>query len=301
MTSPQTFLRKPRRLVATLAVGLTLTGCATAKVTEESLMRARPAPSLSSLAVAAVAPEYTLEHHRISTPDGAKLAGTLLRRPGARHTILYFGGNQYRSGVFGAQTLQAFAPLGVNLMIVDHRGYGASEGRPTARTIESDGVAAYDYLIGLPVVESSAVVVHGQSLGSFAAGYVAANRPTAAVVLESSATTADAWAALQVPVVARGFVKVRLDEALRGRGNLPTMKAIAEPLLILVGQQDSSTPPRFSSALYQASPLRPGRKRLVVVPGAGHNDVMAHGETISAYREFLDELGPPQVRQTAEP
>jgi hypothetical protein len=38
-----------------------------------------------------------------------------------------------------------------------------------------------------------------------------------------------------------------------------------------------------------------------VVPGAGHNDVMAHGETISAYREFLDELGPPQVRQTAEP
>jgi fermentation-respiration switch protein FrsA (DUF1100 family) len=254
-------------------------------------MRARPAPGLSSAAAAKVAPEYALEHHQIATPDGVKLAGTLLRRPGAHQTILYFGGNEYRSGVFGPRTLRDLAPLGANLMIIDHRGYGTSGGRPTAQTIESDGVAAFDYLAGLPGIGSSAIVVHGQSLGSFVAGYVAANRPAAAVVLESSATTADAWATLQVPAAARAFVKVQLDETLRGRGNLPKMGAITEPLLILVGQQDSSTPPSFSKALYRASPLPAGKKRLVVVPGAGHNDVLAHSQAISAYREFLAGIG----------
>jgi pimeloyl-ACP methyl ester carboxylesterase len=246
--------------------------------------------------VAAAAPEYTLEHHQIATPDGVKLAGTLLRRPGAAHTILYFGGNEYRSGVFGAQTLKVLAPLGADLMIVDHRGYGASEGLPTAKTIETDGVAAYDHLAGLPGMASRPIVVHGQSLGSFIAGYVAANRPTAGVVLESSMTSADDWAASQVPWIARPFVSVRLDETLRGRGNLARMAAIDEPLLILAGEQDRSTPPRFSEALHRASPLGPGMKRLVIVPGAGHNNVLTHREAMAAYRTFLDRLGTAPLR-----
>jgi fermentation-respiration switch protein FrsA (DUF1100 family) len=259
-------------------------------------MRPRPAPALSAAAVAAVAPDYTLEHHEIMTPDGVQLAGTLFRRPGAQHTILYFGGNQYRSGVFGAATLRALAPLDANLMIVDHRGYGASQGEPTAQTIETDGVVAYDYLARLPGMTPSAIVVHGQSLGSFVAGYVAANRETAGVVLESSATTADAWAALQVPSAARAFVRLRLEESLRGRGNLAKMESIAEPLLILVGQQDRTTPPSFSQALYRASSLGPEMKRLVIVPRAGHSDVLAQSEAIDAYRKFLGRIGRPPAR-----
>ncbi|HYJ30536.1 MAG TPA: hypothetical protein VEW25_09375, partial [Allosphingosinicella sp.] len=134
------------------------------------------------------------------------------------------------------------------------------------------------------------VVLHGQSLGSFIAGHVAAERPAGAVVLESSATTTEDWADANLRGMARLFVRVEIDEALRGRGNLANMARIEEPLLILAGERDRTTPPRLSRALYAASPLPAGRKALFVVPGAGHNDVMLHTDTIAAYRALLAQV-----------
>ena len=271
------------RLLLTALLALPLASCAM-HVTESQFLRPVPGGTLSQEAVAAVAPAYTVTRHSIAAPDGAKLHAVHLRQPGARGTVLYFGGNGYTSGRFGAWTAGFFAPLGVDVMIVDHRGYGPSEGTPTALKIEADGLAAFDYVAALPGVGAQRIVLHGQSLGSFIAGHVAANRPAAGVVLESSVTTTEDWVAAQ----ASGMpVKVTIDEALKGRGNLAKMGAIEEPLLILVGGKDNTTPPRFAEALYNASPLPPGAKTLKVVAGAGHNDVLDKTETRAAYAGFL--------------
>jgi pimeloyl-ACP methyl ester carboxylesterase len=169
-------------------------------------------------------------------------------------------------------------------MIVDHRGYGLSEGRPSAATFESDAVVAFDYLAGQG---DRNIVVHGQSLGSFAAGHVAANRPAAGVVLESSVTTTEDWAKVLMPSLARPFVRVEIAESLRGRGNLANVRLIEEPLLLLVGAKDETTPPHLSRSLYEASPLPPQRKRLAVIARAGHDNVLEQAEAAAAYREFL--------------
>jgi pimeloyl-ACP methyl ester carboxylesterase len=87
--------------------------------------------------------------------------------------------------------------------------------------------------------------------------------------------------------VARTFVRARVDPALQGRGNRRNMPAIEERVLLLVGSEDRTTPPRLSQALYAASPLPPARKILVVVPGADHTDVIEHQQAIAAYRRFL--------------
>ena len=68
------------------------------------------------------------------------------------------------------------------------------------------------------------------------------------------------------------------------------MAVIDEPLLVLVGRDDRTTPPSLSEALYVASPLPEGRKRLAIIDGAGHNDVMLSPQTIAAYAEFLRRL-----------
>ena len=65
------------------------------------------------------------------------------------------------------------------------------------------------------------------------------------------------------------------------------MVRIEEPVLLLVGSEDRTTPPRLSEALYAASPLPPARKTLAVVPGADHTDVLEHQQAIAAYRRFL--------------
>ena len=145
----------------------------------------------------------------------------------------------------------------------------------------------------LAVFDHAAVLTGGdpaewccrQSLGSFMAGHVAAERKTAAVVLESSATTAQAWGEAGVPGALRGVVRVRVAETLREEGNLAKVKRLDEPLLLLVGARDGTTPPRLSRDLYAAAPEP---KRLHVSPGAGHNDVMEQAD-VCGVPAFLEE------------
>jgi len=277
-------MRTPKFVLSCIAALMlaapTLSACA-AQLTEERLLRPVAGGTLSQDSVRRVVPTYTVTEHSIVAPDGARLHAVLLRQPGARGTVLYFGGNAYSMERFGAATAAEFAPLGVDLMLVDHRGYGLSQGRATVGSLETDGAAAFDYLAGLPGIDRAHIIVHGQSLGSFTAGYVAAHRDTAGVVLESSVTSTEDWVgAVMGP-------SVTIAPSLRGRGNLRHMAAITEPLLLLVGEADRQTPARLSQGLFTASTLPPSRKLLSIIPGANHNDVMLHPGAIDAYRSFL--------------
>lgn len=135
-----------------------------------------------------------------------------------------------------------------------------------------------------PLAFTSRIVVHGHSLGSFVAGHVGAQRSTAGVVLASSVTTTEDWIKSRKGMMP---VSVSVSEQLRGQGNLRNVRAIDEPLLILVGAKDKVTPPRLSKALYAASPLRAGLKSLHIVHDATHTDVMRQPATLALYRQFL--------------
>jgi uncharacterized protein len=274
-------------LLAPLAA---LAAACTAHVGEESLLHPIAGGGIDAAALAQAAPAYAMSEHWIPAADGARLSAVLLRQPGARATILYFGGNGYTMERFGASTAGLFVGAGVNLMIVDHRGYGRSEGRPSQANMETDGLAAFDYLARVDGIDADRIIVHGHSLGSFIAGRVAAERPAGGVVLESSATTAEDWVDARHRGLARALVRVEIDETLRGRGNLPNMARIEEPLLILVGRGDRTTPPSLSEALYAASPLPEGRKTLAIIDGADHNNVLLNPAARRAYAALLDRV-----------
>ena len=277
-----------RSLAAALLASVALSGCIRVSLSETDVYLPQPGASAPPAKLAVGGVEYAVEPQTIISADGTRLAGALLRRPGAVRTVLYFGGNLFTMQANAAEVAQVLAPLGVNIMVLDYRGYGASGSGPLKMDpILGDALAAFDHLASRPGMDPSRIVVHGHSLGSFMAGHVAANRPTAGVVLESSATTAEAYARHQVPFLARPFVRLDIAESLRRQGNLQQMPRIDEPLLLLVGSADRPMPPRFSRELFQASTLPPERKRLLVVPGAGHNDVLHHASAIAAYREFL--------------
>jgi alpha-beta hydrolase superfamily lysophospholipase len=267
------------------ALFLLTAGC-TARIDERSLVHSVKAGALDPAALAKAAPRFTAEQHWIERPDGVRLHAVMLRQPGAKATILYFGGNGYAIGHYGAWTANTFMPLGANVMIVDHRGYGLSTGAASITTGEEDALAAHDYLRQLT---PQPILVHGHSMGSFMAGHVAAHRDTAAAILESSATTTEEWVASRTGGITGKLVRVRIDPALKGRGNAANVTRIAEPLLIVVGGKDRTTPPVLSQRLYEASPLPTGRKQLVVVPQANHNNVMIAKTVHAAYARLLAE------------
>jgi uncharacterized protein len=272
-----------KKLWLAVALLLVASGC-TARIDESSLIHPVKAGALDPASLTGTAARYTAEQHWIERPNAVRLHAVLLRQPGATATILYFGGNGYAIGRHGAWTASVFAPLGADVMIVDHRGYGLSTGTPTIAAGEADGLAAFDYLAR---VRGGPILVHGHSLGSFIAGHVAAQRDTAAAILESSATTTEEWVASRTGGVTGNVIKVRIDDALKGRGNAQNVSRIEEALLILVGGKDKTTPPILSQRLYEASRLPADRKTLVLVPEAGHSNVMEGRVAHAAYARLL--------------
>ncbi|HZG10085.1 MAG TPA: alpha/beta hydrolase [Allosphingosinicella sp.] len=271
---------------AVAALLLATSGCAMV-IDERSVVRPVAGGALDPAALTGNAARYTAEQHWIERPDGARLHAVLLRQPGARATILYFGGNGYTIGAFGPWTASAFGPLGADLMIVDHRGYGLSTGIAGIAGAEEDGLAAFDHL---QRVRGGPILVHGHSMGSFIAGRVGAHREAAAVILESSATTTEEWIASRTGGIMRALLRFEVDPKLRGRGNAENIGRIEEPLLIVAGGKDKTTPPILSQRLYDRSPLAAGRKRIVLVPQAGHNNVMIAKTVHAAYGALLAQV-----------
>jgi len=86
-------------------------------------------------------------------------------------TVLYLHGNTgtrahfLRTSFYSALT----ARLGANVLSVDYRGYGDSEGKPTVQGVSRDARTAWDYLISQGAKPSD-IVILGHSLGTAIAG-----------------------------------------------------------------------------------------------------------------------------------
>ena len=289
------------RLVFSIA--LLASGCVTYVVGPDHVLHPRrdadgAGLALDPIAVAEAVPGTTLESFPVRAADGTALYGLRARHlqlADTRLTVLYFGGNGFRISRFGMKKLVPLLQTGADVVLVDHRGHGRSDGTASVEALKADALAVFDAVAA--EVGAAHVVVHGHSLGSFLASHVGAHRQLGGVVLENSATTTEAYAASRYDFypILRPFVRLRVGDELRGEGSLAPVREIDEPLLVLAGALDARIPAWMSEELYAASPLAPGRKRLAVFEEAGHNRVPFHRDFPHVYRSFLalvgDEVG----------
>jgi len=266
---------KLMRLLPLVLSVLGLAGC-TFNVKESNLVFGGAAPGPDIAQVREANAGYRIEEERIRTGDGEDLFSLRFIREDAVATVLYFGGNGYTISRQAGRTSGVYRDLPVNLVLVDHRGYGGSSGSASLAALMSDAVELHDAVRADPVLGSVPLVVHGHSLGSFMAGRLAEQRTLDGLVLESTVTTAEAWTAhlrSQQRWWIRALVwKVTPAENLRGLGNAGPVSGLDRPVLLVVGEDDEVTPPRFSRELYEAAPVPDDRKQLLVVPGRGHAD-----------------------------
>ena len=118
------------------------------------------------------------------------------------------------------------------------------------------------------------------------AGAVAQQRKIDALILESSATTAEEW--VQGFVDASLFIRRGVVEgSLQGKGNLAVMATLDEPVLFVVGDKDQTTRSAMSTKLFEAAKVPATMKELLIVPGAGHNNASADPRFSGAFLRLI--------------
>ncbi|MFN4290394.1 MAG: alpha/beta hydrolase [Permianibacter sp.] len=275
------------RLLLAASVLFSASACTTITVSEKELLM--PDKAVTSRNIDSIAAGYQLRELTLSGKDGTRLYGQLLQHPQAKQTVLFFGGNNFRIQQHGRTVLEGYSKLGVNLVLVDHRGYGNSEGEPSIETLFSDGLATFDRI--RQELPAQPLIVHGFSLGSFIAGHVGKHRPVDALILEGSATNAEDWAAAITPWFAKPFITVKIESKLQAINNKDNLTDFRAPLLIVVGENDNQTPPSLSEKLY-AEATQARYRELQIVPDLNHNLAVKTTSFAEAFTTLQKQLSP---------
>jgi fermentation-respiration switch protein FrsA (DUF1100 family) len=181
-------------------------------------------------------------------------------------TVLYCHGNKKSIEEYWNR-VELFYQMGLRCLIFDYRGFGMSEGEPTASGLYADGRAALRFVQDSLNVDSTQLVLYGFSLGNvvsidLAAGSVNPYR----LIAESPFANAEALlrnsTLLDIP---GGFV---IDDNLN---NAERIRSIRTPLLLLHGDADDFI--QWSSNGRIVYENAPQPKELELVHGANHTDI----------------------------
>jgi pimeloyl-ACP methyl ester carboxylesterase len=208
----------------------------------------------------------------LDAADGTRLHARKIEPAAGAPLVVYFGGNAEEVS-WMLDEARRRAP-GVGWLLVDYRGYGASEGSPSEKALVADALRWFDHLGA-----HERIYVFGRSLGSGVAVQLAAARPVAGVILVTPFDSLVDVGQRHYPFLpVRWMLRHPFDSAARAPG-------IAAPLLCLVAARDEIIPPAHARRLFDAWK---GAKRWVELDGAGHNSTDGAPTFWPAIREFLE-------------
>jgi pimeloyl-ACP methyl ester carboxylesterase len=224
------------------------------------------------------------ERFELLAEAGVHLRGWLLRGSGQGPAplLIYFGGNAEEV----SWVLPELARIpGHAALVVNYRGYGQSEGRPSEKALYHDALAIYDRAVQRQDIDAHRVVVMGRSLGTGVATYLASQRPVAGVVLISAYDSLISVAQAAYPFLPVWLLlKHRFESVVRA-------PSIHVPLLAIAAAQDTLIPPERSRRLAQAWG---GPAKFELLEARDHNNVHGHPLYWGMIVEFLHSTEAPR-------
>lgn len=267
------------KFIGYITLVLLLFSCTTIPIREKDAFDAKRTVTVDDLRREGV----SLQEITFSSDDTVQLKAWYLSHEDARGTVLYLGGNGFLLAI-SEDILSAIYSQGMNVFAFDYRGYGRSSGKPSVQGLKNDVHAAYVYLTGHLHVSPDRLVIHGHSLGTVFALWLANQVDAAGVVLESPITDARDLTNRLVPTFLKPFVRFDIEETLLQDSNLEQITRLQKPLLIVTGMDDPITPKDMAETLYQRATVKD--KNLIIIDKGGHNDLPRSG----IYRQALSEF-----------
>ena len=179
----------------------------------------------------------------ITTEDDVALnAWTLFAEKPNGRWLIYFHGQGANISHYLSLTAQ-WVERGYNVLMVDYRGYGSSEGTPSEAGLYLDAQGSYAYLLERDIQPNN-IVIYGFSLGSGVAVDLASKVEVGALVVEAGYTSlVDVVRSLYSPILT-GFVTNRFESTAK-------IAQVAAPTAFIHATDDRVIPERQGRILFE--------------------------------------------------
>lgn len=219
--------------------------------------------------------------------EGISIGGLCFLKDPNLPTILMFHGNGEISFDY-FNFYPSFHEIGVNLAVIDYRGYGFSSGEPFFTSLITDAMPIYDNFRLWMIEEGlkNSLFVMGRSLGSVCASEIGAKDPPdlRGIFFESG------FASLYNMMTRLfGISGPEITpENLAKWSNDTRMAQIRKPVLIIHGSHDFIIPSSQAQLIQEALP-EDIETKLIIIRGAGHNDILLHEDIyFPPLKEFIE-------------
>jgi fermentation-respiration switch protein FrsA (DUF1100 family) len=185
----------------------------------------------------------------VRTSDGIEVNAWFVKNPLAvtsktkLATIIFAHGN---AGTMGERLIKIkfLHDFGVHVLAFDYRGYARSSGTPSERGVYLDAKAVFDYLSKRQDVDPAKIIAYGSSLGGAVMIDLAVKRDVAALIVESSFTSAAAIAKRLYPFLPAFMMSIKFDSVSK-------IKKVKVSKLILHSPRDRVIPYEMGKELFQ--------------------------------------------------
>lgn len=243
------------------------------------------------------------EEEFVKTEDGINLHTWLLLQPNSENTptLIYFHGNAGNMGFLLKNAALMFAIAKVNILLMDYRGYGRSDGIPSESGINLDADAVLKYCIKHPRLTNSKMVLFGRSLGGAVAISLAQRYPSlvAGVIVENTFLSVGDMVDVLMPFlkhIRRFVLKMNWDSHIK-------IADLKMPIMFIAGDSDELVPPIQMRTLYNLAVCCTHREYFSV-RGGTHNDTFEvagidYYHRLRAFiKEFVERTGHSAVGNT---
>lgn len=203
----------------------------------------------------------TYENIEVVTSDKVRLHGWYLPAKSSKQVVLFFHGNGGNISHRG-DSLKIFHELGLNVLIIDYRGYGLSEGKLSEPGLYMDANAAWKYLVDQRGYTPNDIIIFGRSLGGNVATQLASQVQPRALIVESVFSSVRDMADMMMPLISR-LIYLRYDfnaEAI--------IKRVRVPVLVMHSTDDEIIPFQLGQKVFTAA----NAPKYFYELNGGHND-----------------------------
>jgi fermentation-respiration switch protein FrsA (DUF1100 family) len=161
-----------------------------------------------------------------------------------------------------------YSRLGTNILALDYRGYGKSEGTPNEEGVYRDAEAAYRYLTEQRRFSPEQIILYGHSLGGAVAVDLASRHTCGGLIVESSFTNTGDMARLMYHLPFIEYLpRSKFD-------SLAKIASVRAPILVIHGMQDPTVPFAMGKKLFEAAPQP---KWFLPVENGEHDSIFTAG------------------------